>query len=524
MALGPDVLVGASLDDYQIVRLIGRGGMARVYEGYDPRLHRRVAIKVITAHTEDEDSEEITQRFFREARAVANLEHPNIVSVYRFGEGSNLYYMAMRLIEGHTLAEILKALRQRGEFMPPERLVRIASDVASALDYAHRRNVIHRDIKPSNIMLTPDDRAILMDFGLLMEHGANTTFGTAFGTPRYIAPEQAVASDQSVPQSDIYSLGVVLYEMAAGQVPFDGESPLATALSHVSTPPPPPRKFRPDLPEAVQTVLLRALEKSPLERWQTATTMVDALRDAYFGTRALVPVDSEAHMLASWDEAPVRDALPYDDGSTNMLRPSLDLSAPTPRLPLELEPGLPEPVRARRLARLPRLPRVRRRLLIGALLLLLAASGLIAGASRLTGGTAAPLVAPDSTTGGLLRLVYQGGMFAALNASGRDISIDGLTFARSDQSGLFEAARYGERILRAFPDGQCLQIFIGSADRRAAPPECGPQIAPQIVYRIDEQFWAPRSDADPQVFLVQMRGETIQTCSTNLDHCDVRLP
>ncbi|MFN7210433.1 MAG: serine/threonine-protein kinase [Aggregatilineales bacterium] len=234
-----DPLIGTQLGDYEIRRLIGRGGMARVYEGYDSNLERSAAIKVITPQSED--SEEMKQRFFREARAVANLHHPNIVTVYQFGQGENLYYLAMRLLEGQTLLQKLKRLRTQKKFIETDLLLSVVDDVSAALDYAHNKGVIHRDVKPSNIMIESDRRAILMDFGLLMQQGGDNTLGTAFGTPRYIAPEQAVSSDRAVPQSDIYSLGVIVYEMVTGQTPFDADSAMSLALLHISTPPPPPR-------------------------------------------------------------------------------------------------------------------------------------------------------------------------------------------------------------------------------------------------------------------------------------------
>ncbi|HLY25108.1 MAG TPA: protein kinase, partial [Aggregatilineales bacterium] len=287
----PDPLIGTHLGDYTIEALIGRGGMARVYEALDEKLGRKAAVKVIEA--EHEKADEMTQRFIREARAAANLDHPNIISVYQFGEDGNLYYMAMKLIEGHTLLNILKKRRQQKKFMEPQEVLSIASQIAAALDYAHSKGVIHRDIKPSNIMLTDENRAILTDFGLTMQLGADSTLGTAFGTPRYISPEQAMASHRAVPQSDIYSLGVVLYEMTTGQAPFDSDSPMSLALSHISNPPPEPKSVRPDLPHPVQMVLLKALEKRPENRWQTATEMVEALRSAYQGIEPNVTLSQE---------------------------------------------------------------------------------------------------------------------------------------------------------------------------------------------------------------------------------------
>lgn len=278
----PDPLIGGRLGDYEIRRQIARGGMARVYEGYDPGLDRRAAIKVIDiAGADPTEAREITERFFREARKVANLDHPNIVTVYQFGEFAPQYFMAMKLLEGRTLQETLKRLRTQKRLMPPEQILSIMDDVSAALDYAHGQGVIHRDVKPSNIMLTPSGRAILMDFGLLMEFGKDNTLGTAFGTPRYIAPEQAVASHRAVPQSDIYALGVVVYEMVCGQTPFDGASAMELAIAHMSNPPPPLRSVNPDAPPSVEVVVLRALDKTPEVRWKSASAFAQALRSAY---------------------------------------------------------------------------------------------------------------------------------------------------------------------------------------------------------------------------------------------------
>ncbi len=231
----PDPMIGVLLDDYKITKLLGKGGMARVYEARDTKLARRVAIKIMGVQHDDFDSE-MAQRFFREARAVANLDHPNIVTVYRFGEGEGIYYIAMKLIEGQTLQVIMKNNRKRKKYMEPERILRILGEIGSALDYAHKQGVVHRDIKPSNIMITPDDHAVLMDFGLLLQSGSESTMGTAFGTPRYISPEQAVASNRAGPPSDIYSLGAVAYYLLTGQPPFTGERPIKVLIAHAHDP------------------------------------------------------------------------------------------------------------------------------------------------------------------------------------------------------------------------------------------------------------------------------------------------
>lgn len=235
-----DPLIGKMLGDYRLEALMATGGMARIYRGEDTRLGRPAAIKVL-AHDDLDDDDTLAKRFQREARELATLEHPNIITIYQYGELEGLYYLAMKLVKGRDLAQEYKRLKSNNKMMEPERVIHILEQVAAALDYAHMNTVIHRDVKPSNILVTDDDTAILTDFGLVMRSSVMTTIGTAFGTPRYIAPEQATASNKALPQSDLYSLAVVLYELLTGEPPFTGDTPMEIALSHISEPPPPPR-------------------------------------------------------------------------------------------------------------------------------------------------------------------------------------------------------------------------------------------------------------------------------------------
>ncbi len=273
----PDPLLGRELDGYVIDELLGQGGMARVYRGRDIRLNRHVAIKVIQPDARSES--DYAFRFEREARAVAQLEHQHIVSVYRFGEVAGLYYMAMQYIEGTDLSWVLSDYAADGELLPHEDVLRIVSQIGSALDYAHSRGVIHRDVKPSNIMLTNRGDAILTDFGLVLLQIEGTR-GEIFGTPHYIAPEQAINSAGAVPQSDIYALGIVLYEMLTGRVPFDEGSALDIAMAHMTEAPPHPLQVNPDLPPAFLPVLDTALAKEPSERYQTGAALADGLQQA----------------------------------------------------------------------------------------------------------------------------------------------------------------------------------------------------------------------------------------------------
>ncbi len=282
MAAG-DPLIGKKLGDYTIQGLLGQGGMSRVYVGYDENLDRYAAVKVISGELATMDETEYARRFQTEARAIARLRHPNIVGIYQFGRSEGIYYMAQVLLEGTDLRTLLREYAGRGEYLPPDTIIRITRDIASALDYAHEHGVIHRDIKPSNIMLERrSGRAILMDFGLALNVPEGTP-GDTFGSAHYIAPEQAVSSAKAVPQSDLYSLGVVVYEMATGTVPFDDPSVMSVALKHVSDPPPAPTLYNPDLPPAVEQVILRALAKEPAERYHTGAEFVAALERAYTG-------------------------------------------------------------------------------------------------------------------------------------------------------------------------------------------------------------------------------------------------
>lgn len=273
-----DPLIGKQLGDYQIVEILGRGGMARVYKGYDARLDRYAAVKVIDASllaTENED--EYRQRFQREARAIAKLSHPNIVGIYQFGDYENLYYMAMVFIEGRDLGQLLK---DRNTTLNNEQILRIVRGVGSALDYAHANGVIHRDVKPSNIMVTADYRAILTDFGLALSVPEGS-IGNTFGSAHYIAPEQAISSADAVPQSDLYALGVVLYQMLAGKVPFDDPSAMAVALKHLNENPPPLSRFNPKISSRVEAVVLRAIEKQPENRFSNGAAFTNALEAAF---------------------------------------------------------------------------------------------------------------------------------------------------------------------------------------------------------------------------------------------------
>jgi tRNA A-37 threonylcarbamoyl transferase component Bud32 len=267
-------VIGQTLGKYQLLKELGRGGFATVYQGYDAGLERYVALKVL--HPELTRDEVALRRFQREAMAVARMRHANIIIVYEFGEdpATGSAYIVMEYVEGDTLKPRL------GKPTPVAEAQRIIGDVASALEYAHSRKVIHRDIKPANILITTENQVVLADFGiaLLAQNSSSLTRGL-LGTPQYMAPEQALGEliDE---RSDLYALGIVLYEMLAGQPPFRGDTPLATLALQVNAPLPKLRAINPAVPEAVEAMIERALAKDPAQRYPTAAEFRAALQAA----------------------------------------------------------------------------------------------------------------------------------------------------------------------------------------------------------------------------------------------------
>jgi serine/threonine-protein kinase len=279
---------------YELRELIGYGGMAEVHRGKDVRLGREVAIKVLRADLARDQT--FLTRFRREAQAAAGLNHPAIVAVYDTGEDGGgidgaLPYIVMEYVEGRTLRDVLKSEGR----LPVRRAMEVVAEICGALDFSHRNGIVHRDIKPANVMITDTGAVKVMDFGIaraLSDNAATVTATAAvIGTAQYLSPEQARGESVDA-RSDVYSTGCLLYELVTGQPPFAGDSPVAVAYQHVRETAPAPSTINPEVPPALDSIVMKALAKNPLNRYQSAGDMRSDL------LRALAdrPVEAEAVM------------------------------------------------------------------------------------------------------------------------------------------------------------------------------------------------------------------------------------
>jgi beta-lactam-binding protein with PASTA domain/tRNA A-37 threonylcarbamoyl transferase component Bud32 len=324
-----DTLINTLFDGrYRILRKLGAGGMANVYLAEDEELGRRVAIKILNDRYANDEL--FIERFRREAKSAAGLSHPNIVSIYDRGQAEGTYYIAMEVIEGRSLKELILT---RGP-LPIGQAIAYALEMLEALRFAHRHGIIHRDVKPHNILI--GERLKVTDFGIARAGASQMTeAGSIMGTAQYLSPEQARGAPVTA-SSDLYSIGIVLYEMLTGKVPFTGDSAIEIAMKHLNEVPKPPSKTRPEIPEDLDHVVLRALAKAPEDRYQTAEEFAEDLHRVEAGL-PLAPETSEA--ATALLTAPTAAI-----GSTTQVLPedATRIAPPRPRTPAAPPPYRPE--------------------------------------------------------------------------------------------------------------------------------------------------------------------------------------
>lgn len=287
-------MIGKRINDrYQILEQVGGGGMANVYKAHDVILNRNVAVKVLRPQFSDDD--EFIRRFRREAQAATSMSHPNVVTIYDVGEENDLYYIVMEYVEGFTLKQLI----QKRGVLPIKETVNIMLQISSAIAHAHANHIVHRDLKPHNILISEKGEAKVTDFGIAraMTQATITHTNSVMGSVHYLSPEQARGGMVNE-KSDIYSLGIVLYEMVTGVVPFSGDTAVSIAIKHLQTEVPSPRRINPSLPQSIENIILRATAKDPFHRYHTVKEMEEDLHTAldperFNEEKFVVPIDND---------------------------------------------------------------------------------------------------------------------------------------------------------------------------------------------------------------------------------------
>ncbi len=557
-----DPLLGMSFGNFRVERLIGQGGMATVYYGQDVKLSRPVAIKVLDKRYKNHPA--YAGRFVKEARMMAQWRHENIIQIYYADDAQGFPYYVMEYVDGQDLGAIMSLYHEENSLMPLADSLRVGKAVAGALDYAHKNGVIHRDVKPSNILLSRDGRVLLGDFGMALEV-RDGSMGDIFGTPHYISPEQAKRSADAVPQSDIYSLGVIMYEILTGVVPFNDPSPASIALQHISEKPPSPRRLNPNLPQPVEKVLMKVLEKDFRERYQSGVVFMEALETAF--------VDASAEKKTPLPPLPV--GVPTIRRSEKSIDQIAKRSEPKPFVAPELVVAkFPATVHAngQKKKRGSWPLAILALLFLGIGVFLFARGGFNQPAVPATSAEAtkvqpspepSPLPSPTSTPkpeptatlvpitptvetsqvivtpttrypeGSHYTLFYNETSFYMLNRSYENRSISGFTFERVDVQGLplkdhFEAHLWETADFDHLPRNFCVNITIyGDQDPPYLNPlDCWAGVIKTIQARFDRPFdvlfWTPKEGSTH--FRVNWLKEEVALCAIDAGACEVYIP
>jgi len=507
-------MAAARIHGYEILNEIGIGGMSRVYLAYDPQYQRQVAIKLLPSEYLNDLG--FRARFEQEAQLIAALNHEAIVPVYEYAVYQGQPFIVMQYMPKGSLTDRLL----HGP-LSPDHTAKILARISSALDYAHRQGIIHRDLKASNILFDQDDNAYLADFGIALRNVSTWQRNLASGTPAYMSPEQALREEAIDARSDVYSLGIIAFEMLIGGLPFDGDLPISVVLKHIHDPPPSLGAVNPDLPAALDAVLQRALAKDPQERYQSAGAFLIAFQRALYLTESKSPaVELQQIDSSDWGPQKILSVTP-DEG----LRAETALPARQPYKPIFPELAVPFDGKSRY--------RSNHRqgysfyfvgLVIWSAVLFATLTAVIARAQELF---------PSSN----VEVVYNGSAFAVVNLSSAPIDLSNVVFQRLSGQGDVTAAFPAEQWDRVTPDvlrklsaGDCYQLLRSGSNNfqlipgtaPGKPPSCDVSRGWLVASDKAWHFWIPGSGGER--FQVVQDDQVIHKCRIADEICDFYLP
>jgi serine/threonine-protein kinase len=499
---------------YEILNEIGMGGMSRVYLAYDPQNQRHVAIKVLPSEYLNDLG--FRARFEQEAQLIAALEHEAIVPVFEYGVHEGQPFIVMQYMPNGSLADHLS----HGP-LSPDQTGQVLARISRALDYAHRQGIIHRDLKTSNILFDQDDNAFLADFGIALRVESTWQGELASGTPAYMSPEQALRQEGIDARSDVYSLGIIAFEMLTGELPFDGDLPVSVVLKHIHDPPPSAGAVKPDLPAALDSVLQRALKKDPQERYPSAAEFLHAFQIALQQTGS----ESAAVDLGQSDSSMREPHKVFSDRSAEVPLAQTALPARPPRDPVFPELAVAFDRKPRYRSNRPEgYPFYALGLVIWCAVIFAAFTTIIARAQELFPSTN-------------VELVYQESAIAMINLSGAPIDLTNIVFQRFSDQGKVTAAFSAEQWDRINPgalsglsQGDCFQLLRSGSDNLplipgtapAKPPSCRESQGWLVASDEAWHFWIP--DGDGATFQVVQGDQVIHKCRIADGVCRFNLP